>query len=99
MTIKTFDLKEVAHLTEEKDGLLLIVEAYKDLGKADDDELRALRGVMIGKHEAQLTIFSGLGDDRYSTPEGNAALRDLAYYGNCISRLESEMQYRMMTLD
>ena len=97
--MQTVDIREVAHMTKLEAGRLVIEEAYKDLGKADDHELRKLRKAMIGKHAEKLKAFQELGDDRYSTPDGNGLMRDCSYYGNCIARLEQEMLYRMMTLD
>lgn len=95
----TVDIREVAHMTKLEAGRLVLAEAYKDLGKADDQELRKLRKAMIGKHAEKLKAFQELGDDRYSTPAGNGLMRDMGYYGQCITRIEGEMQYRMLTLD
>jgi hypothetical protein len=81
------------------DGLLVLVEEYMDLSALDDDAIRALRGVMVEKSSAVTEAFAALGDDRYSSAEGNEMLRDLNYYSECIRRIEYEMQGRMLTLD
>ena len=73
--------------------------AEADMSALEDKELRKTRKQMIAKHGERFQAFQELGDNRYSTPEGNTCMRDMNYYSNCIARLESEMQYRMLTLD
>ncbi len=98
--MKILDLKEVAKTAPTREAMrAALTEAYADLSAATDDELRTLRGIMVGKHSELIAEFQDLGDKRYCSPDGTECMRDMNYYSNCIGRIESEMTYRMLTLD
>ncbi|MBS3927771.1 MAG: hypothetical protein KGZ65_04185 [Sphingomonadales bacterium] len=97
--MKTIDIEEAEkNKIGAADLRALCTEAYVDLSVGTDDDLRKLRDMMIKKHGKVLKGFSDLGDQRYSSPEGNEYMRDMNYYNELIRRIENEMSYRMITL-
>lgn len=81
-------------------GRYVLNEAAGDLARMSDDDLRTMRKTFIEKRSALRTAQAELGDaDRYGSPEGAALLDDKYYYDMLISRLESEMACRLITLD
>jgi hypothetical protein len=103
--IKSFKNSDEGFAIEVESGKVVLVEGGRvdlcetDLGNMDDDELRGMRKLMVKKQGKINQEFMALGDDKYSTPEGNALLRDIGYYSNVLYRIENEMVYRLLTLD
>lgn len=81
-------------------GGLLLAEDASDVSRLSDGTLKKLRQTFVDKRTALRQAHSDMDDSaKYSSPEGAAVLDDLYYYNQLISRLENEMQCRMLPLD
>lgn len=78
-------------------GRCALTEA--DTSVMGDESLQALRRLMVDKYAACDAAFRKLGDQRYSSTQGCILLRDMGYYSSVLSRLESELAYRLIPLD
>lgn len=93
-----FALDPVAGLISLEEGGRVILSEM-EIGYYSDEELRKMRATMLEKYSECDAAFRNLGDNRYSSTDGACHMRDLSYYSGVLSRIESEMAYRLLALD